>query len=170
VVPSIRRLTVFSVPEVLDHWGKDYFLLTRAREFGVTSLDELRPRSPEAIQKIWQDLENRLQPLVHALEGRSKGDDGLPWDFDDMDNESLSKSKSEVSKRVRYLCGGSSPTYGDFIIMAMLAWIARVDLQVWMRLTHDVGGGVLRHLWEGCSPYLQSGDDIATLDWFTQAA
>ncbi len=72
-----------------------------------------------------------------------------------------------TSVHVRYLSGSSPPTYADFILMAFLAWIARVEVEAWARMTQEVGGGVLEDLWMGCLPYMKSPTHLHTLQWFS---
>ncbi|ETI23302.1 hypothetical protein G647_05102 [Cladophialophora carrionii CBS 160.54] len=191
LLPATRRLILPSVPDILDARGKDYFIRTRIQWFNVSSLDELRPQSQDETDKLWAEIENILQPVIRTLQESPSQEgpllnDPLTWE-DHRDDRSLGNSRYEAvrrdasasasahatahepgrdSRHVRYLSGASTPTYADFILMAFLAWIARVDMHAWARLTQDVGGGVLEDLWMGCLPYMRSHTYVRTLSWF----
>ncbi|KIW71290.1 hypothetical protein PV04_03473 [Phialophora macrospora] len=187
LLPATRRLILPSVPDILDARGKEYFIRTRKQWFGVSSLDELRPQSQRETDKLWEEIEHLLQPIIRTLQESppQRGpalNDPFTWK-DDGDDQTLGNNarnqgdeqwETGVGNSVRYLSGASSltptptptPTYADFILMAYLAWIARVDMDVWARLTQDVGGGVLENLWTGCLPYMKSHTYVRTLSWF----
>ena len=177
LLPAARRLIIPSVPDILDDRGREYFVRTRKQWFNISSLNELRPQSAET-EKLWQEIEDTLQPIIRALRDSplQRGpvlNDPFTWEMYRNDR-SLASDKHEADQRnapahasnVRYLSGTSSPIYADFILMAFLAWIARVDVHAWARLTQDVGGGVLESLWMGCLPYMKSDRYIQTLPWF----
>ncbi|KIX98088.1 uncharacterized protein Z520_06168 [Fonsecaea multimorphosa CBS 102226] len=173
LLPATRRLIIPSVPDILDDRGKEYFTRTRCEWFGVSSLDELRPKTPEETDRLWADIEAKLEPILRTLHDCPlvKGPelhDSLDWNIegDPRARSAVSEQSVASSVPVRYLSGGPSPTYADFILMAFLAWIARVDMDAWARLTLYIGDGVLEDLWMGCLPYLRSGVYVETLEWF----
>ncbi|KIW75817.1 hypothetical protein Z517_10561 [Fonsecaea pedrosoi CBS 271.37] len=164
ILPATRRLIIPSVPDILDDRGREYFIRTRSEWFEVSSLDELRPKTQEEMDRLWANIEAELDPILRALQDcpQVKGPelhDALDWNSD-------ASTVHGSSDRVRYLSGTSSPTYADFILMAFLAWIARIDMDAWARLTLHFGHGVLEDLWMGCLPYLRSGGYVGTLEWF----
>ncbi|KIW27103.1 uncharacterized protein PV07_06878 [Cladophialophora immunda] len=177
LLPASRRLIIPSVPDILDDRGKEYFTRTRSEWFGVSSLDKLRPKTQEETDRLWADVETELDPILRTLydcplvRGPALHDT-LDWN-PEMES-GIASAASEQNDgvgggRVRYLSGGHCPTYADFILMAFLAWIARVDMDAWARLTLYVGRGVLEDLWMGCLPYLRSGGYVGTLEWFRPA-
>jgi hypothetical protein len=186
LLPATRRLILPSVPDILDARGKEYFIRTRKQWFNVSSLEELRPQSQHETAQLWDEIEHLLQPIIRSLQESppQQGpalNDAFTWeeyrDDQTLVNNDTTGERAEqgivpahdsagVGSNVRYLSGASAPAYADFVLMAYLAWIARVDMDVWVRLTQDVGGGVLEDLWTGCLPFLRSHTYIRTLSWF----
>ncbi|OAP57051.1 hypothetical protein AYL99_09164 [Fonsecaea erecta] len=174
LLPATRRLIIPSVPDILDDRGKEYFTRTRSKWFDVSSLDELRPRTPEETDRLWANIEAELEPILCTLHDSPlvRGPelhDALDWNAEVGASEQNDGGHHASASRVRYLSGGPYPTYADFILMAFLAWIARVDMDAWARLTFYIGRGVLEDLWMGCLPYLRSGGYVGTLEWFRPA-
>ncbi|EXJ72102.1 uncharacterized protein A1O5_04606 [Cladophialophora psammophila CBS 110553] len=170
LLPATRRLIIPSVPNILDDRGREYFIRTRREWFNVSSLDALRPKTQEETDRLWADIETQLQPILRTLHDcplvrGPELKDALDWD--DVGGQN-GDHHFPGGGRVRYLSGGTCPTYADFILMAFLAWMARVDMDAWARLTQQVGGGVgvLEDLWMGCLPYLRSASYVGTLEWF----
>ena len=160
LLPAIRKLVVPSVPSILDERGKEYFIRTRKQEFNVSSLEELRPQSLEETEKLWRTMQDTLEPVIHMLHQSS------PQISLAVETSSQDWQASGHVTHVCFLSGTSSPTCADFILMAFLAWIARVDMEVWTRMTQDVGGGILKDLWLSCLPYMRSPTPVQTLQWF----
>ncbi|KAJ9612179.1 hypothetical protein H2200_003776 [Cladophialophora chaetospira] len=182
LLPAMRILLIPSVPDILDARGREYFIRTRRQWFNVSSLDELRPKSEKEMDELWQEVEDVLGPVIRLL-GQSKLQRSPPlneppsWDTDHgvcgsaMERRVATEGntrpdRSNVTAYIRYLSGTSTPTYADFILMAFLAWIARVDMDMWARITQEIGSGVLKELWMGCLPYMKSHTYVRTLPWF----
>lgn len=134
LLPSSRRLIIPSVPAILDNRSRKYFTRTRQEWFGVSSLDELRPKTQVEADQIWSDVEERLQPVLQKLTASAR------------------HGKRTPSGGI-FLNGGPLPTYEDFVLMGFMAWFMRVDMNAFEQLT-GIGGGVLQDFWLGCTPWL----------------
>lgn len=164
LMPIARRLVIPSVPKILDDRGREYFIDTRKKWFNVASLEQLRPQFQEEEDQLWQEMEAILQPVIHTLR-QSPLQEGPMLD-DRLGNDDQDQPYADSSRSGCYLSGGSEPIYADFILMAFLAWTARVDTNVFARLTQNVGGGILEEFWIGCLPYLRPCHFPWTMSWF----
>lgn len=136
LLPSARRLIIPSVPSILDERGGEYFTLSRQEWFGVSNLEELRPKSAAESDEIWREVEKELEPVIRILTSSSQ------------------MRGMQTEDGGRFLDGGPTPKYADIMMMAFLRWFSMVDEEAWDRLT-DMGGGLLKDLWIGCLPLLR---------------
>ncbi|KIX10387.1 uncharacterized protein Z518_01469 [Rhinocladiella mackenziei CBS 650.93] len=139
LVPSVRRLVIPSIPLILDDRGQRYFIDTRRRWFGVQNLDELRPKTPNEALEVWGNIDVGIGEMVEAIKG----------------NEKSHMLQGPFAK-------GTASVYADFIIVAFLAWIQRADVELWENLM-DIGGDVLRELWDALSPFLKGQGEL--IEW-----
>jgi hypothetical protein len=160
-LPSMTKLVTPSVPHILDERSREYFLRVRKQWFNVSSLDEHRPQSQEEENKLWQGIEESFRPIFDAL--RQSSTSQGPGNGAGL--EKSSAESRQDGRRVHYLSGTTLPGYADFMMVALLAWPARVDMKVWTRFMQLPGDSILQDLWDGCVPYLQSPEPVGELQW-----
>ncbi|KAL6242726.1 hypothetical protein RBB50_010372 [Rhinocladiella similis] len=62
-----RRLILPRVPKILDERGRQYFVDTRTKWFGVETLDELEPQSEAEATQLWVDMTRELERITKML-------------------------------------------------------------------------------------------------------
>lgn len=135
--PALARLIMPTVPAMLDHpQGSEYFLRTREAMFGkpVTEIG-----SKDREEDDWKPFLTALGQIAQIVRGPAA---------------KLNVAGSSEAKG-RFLVGdGLKPTYVDFYLVGLMAWMKRSgqdgDWARWM----EADEGVWKGLWEACEPIL----------------
>ncbi|KAI2224461.1 hypothetical protein LOZ12_005613 [Ophidiomyces ophidiicola] len=140
---TIKQIPILmpKVPAYLDPRGQEYFLRTRAERFGKP-LAEVAAHGAE-LERVWHDVSGGLARLATMLRG--------------VPGQSKTGPFFE----------GNTPGYADFLVVAFLAFYARINQDDWEKVM-AVGNGEFRSLWNACLPWVEGqGQDV---EWKTASA
>lgn len=126
-------LVVPLIPLTKGDRGAAYYNETRKKAFGVP-LTEMRPKTKEGLQKIWEETKKELEVFTAMLSGK-KGKKGPFFE-------------------------GEKPGYADLMLVAWLAIVERLDKETF-EVFLTTGDGSLHQLWEALLPYVNGqGEEV----------